>query len=127
MTLGTHTLTAAYAGDTYYSKSNASGTLSLSKGPVKITVHNVTGQAGISITLTATLTDNDKAPLSGESLSFSVAGVSAGSTSTNASGIASLSYTIPAGTAAGTYTILVSFGGDATHLSGSKTGILTVK
>ncbi|HZT44347.1 MAG TPA: Ig-like domain repeat protein [Chthonomonadaceae bacterium] len=127
MAIGTHTITATFAGDAYYAASSGSGTLSLAKGPVKITVHSVTGQAGTTVTLSALLTDNDKAPLPNESLSFSVAGISVGSANTNASGVASLPYTIPSGTASGTYSILVSFAGDASHLAGSRTGTLTVK
>ncbi len=125
--LGAHMLAASFGGDAYYATATGSGTLTLSQGPVKIIVRNVTGSAGSTVTLSAKLTDAVNVPLGSETLSFSVAGVAVGSATTNATGTATLSYTIPVGTAAGTYTFLVSFGGDADHLTGSKTGTLTVQ
>ena len=56
------------------------------------------GHAGSPVTLLAKLTNAANVLLNGEPLSFSVAGAGAGSATTNRSGVASLSYTIPAGT-----------------------------
>lgn len=125
--LGSHTITATHAADANFGASSGKGMLTVAKGPVKISVPKVTGAAGTTVTLTAKLTDASGAALSGETLSFSVAGAAAGSATTGANGVATVNYSIPSGTAAGNYQILVTFGGDASHLSGSRTGTLVVK
>ena len=127
MGLGVHTLKASFAGDAAYQPSDASSTLTVTKGPVKLTVANVTGKAGSTVTLSAKLINASSVPLSGYTLSFSVAGSAVGNAATDSSGVATIGYTIPSSTAKGTYTITVAFAGNASHTPLTKSGKLTVK
>ncbi len=68
---------------------------------------------------------SDNAWLSGKSLAFKVAGTDVGSANTNASGEASLNWTITAGAAS--RTIRADFAGDATYNASFGTGTLTAQ
>lgn len=125
MATGTHIITAAFAGNASYLAATHNAMLTVNKKPVKLTVPAVTGAAGTSVVLSAKLTDAANAAIAGAPLSFSVDGSAIGSASTNSTGVASLHYTIPSGRA-GSYTITVSFAGDAAHQSSTKTGTLKV-
>ncbi|MFY7954038.1 MAG: hypothetical protein ACOVT5_16165, partial [Armatimonadaceae bacterium] len=92
-------------------------------GSVVLTVANVSGSIGQSVTLQATLTDSG-APVSGKTLSFLVGGLSAGTAVTNAMGVATRSYTVPSGTV-GSRAIQASFAGDGTVAAASGSGTLT--
>lgn len=78
-----------------------------------ITVSPSQGQVGASVVLSATLL-RAGVPASGKTLSFSVGGVGAGSATTNASGVASLNWTVTSGSL-GDSPLAVSFSGDATQ------------
>jgi len=88
-----------------------------------ITTGNVTVMNGKSVNLTATLTDANGNPLSGQSLNFSVNGVVVGNAMTNSNGVATLNYTP---TSKGNYTVTVSYNGNADYLSSTGNGNLTV-
>lgn len=124
--VGTHTVKAIFRGDATYLASSATGTLTVTKGPVTISVTRVSGSAGANVTLKAHMQNAAKVALVGKTLSFSVGGAFVGTAVTDSKGNCSLAYTIPVGTVAGVYQILVTFSGDANHLSGSKTATLTV-
>jgi alpha-tubulin suppressor-like RCC1 family protein len=124
---GSHNLQADFGGDNSYGASQASVALAVSKGAVQVAVANVSGSAGAKISLQATLKNKLGAALAGRTLTFSVGGSSAGSATTNAQGQASLTYTIPSGTASGAKTIQVKFAGDSLYNSGSGSGTLTVQ
>ncbi len=80
---------------------------------------------GGSISISAKLTDGSGNPLAGQTISFSVAGVSVGSAMTDSSGTASVTYSVPG--AAGSYTVLASYAGTQTYSPNSATGTLVVK
>ena len=78
---------------------------------------------------TATLTAMLKAgttPLSGKSISFTINGSAAGSATTDASGVATLSGASLSGINAGTGTVGASFAGDSSYTGSSGSGSLTV-
>lgn len=125
--LGTHAITASFAGDSNYLAATKNATLTVNKIPVKLTVRSVTGYAGKSVILSATLLDASNTPLASVTLSFTVNGALVGTATTDGTGKATLPYAITAGTAAGTYPITVNYAGDATHLPSTKSGTLTVK
>jgi hypothetical protein len=94
------------------------------------TVASVSGSGtyGTTATLTATLSSNST-PASGESIDFTLGGLSVGSATTGGNGVATLTSVSLAGYNAGTHTGAVSatFAGDATYdASGPTTGDLTV-
>ena len=82
---------------------------------------NASGTIGQPATLTATLRRvADNAPLSGKSISFVVDGDSAGSASTNASGVATRSWVVTVGVL-GNRTMSASFAGDSAYHDTSDT------
>ena len=91
-----------------------------------VKVAAASGTAGQSVTLSATLTATSGGGLSGKTLAFKVDSASAGTATTNSSGTASLSYTIPVGTTAGSHTITAAFSGGSGDGASSGTGTLTV-
>ncbi len=126
-TVGSHTITVSFAGDTSYGTSAGTGTLTASKASTAQTVPTVSGAHGTTVTLTSTLKrTTDSAVLSGKTISFKVGSTTVGSATTNASGIASISYGIPAATAPGNETITTTFAGDASYNASTGTGTLTV-
>jgi len=125
--VGTHTITASVPSDANYLAASKNATLTVNKKPVKLSVANVTGSAGTTVTLSAKLTDAANVAMPGVTLNFSVSASAVGPAATNASGIATISYAIPAGTALGTYTITVTYAGDAAYQAATKTSTLTVK
>jgi hypothetical protein len=132
-TAGTHSLRACYTG------TGGQGTSSSSSGQVILTVNSVAsttianvsgvGTYGGTATLTATLTlTSNNSPVSGKLVTFTLNGNSAGSASTDASGVATVSNVSLAGINAGTYAGAVGarFAGDSTYAESSGTGSLTV-
>ena len=97
----------------------------ITKKNTALTVPNVSGVQGNSVNLTATLKDSSGNLLSGKSVAFTVNGVSAGSASTNSSGVATKAYSIP-GEYAGNYTIATSFAGDTNYNASTKNATLSV-
>lgn len=128
LALGSHTITAKFAGDSDYNASTGSGTLTVTQAVTKITVTTVSGARGTTVTLKATIKrTSDNTGVSGLTLAFKVNTASAGSATTNASGVATRSYTIPASMTVGAHTITVTFAGTTLYQSSSGTGTLNVK
>ena len=90
-----------------------------------ITMVNVSGFKGQTVTLIATLKDQDGTPLNGETVEFLVNGVSVGTAVTDASGVATLHYTIIQDP--GTYSITVSYAGNSPYNGSADSKALTVK
>ncbi len=123
-----HPITAAFAGDSGDSASSGSASLTVSKYGTTLGVVAVTGVPGQTVTLSATLKRaSGGASVSGESVTFSVDGAAVGTATTNASGIATLSYMVPLGATIGSHSITAAFAGDATYLTSTGNGTLTVK
>ncbi len=125
--VGTATITVQFSGDATHDPSGGSGNLPVTKAGSAISVAAVTGQIGQTVVLSATLhRTTDGATLPGRILDLSVAGVVVGSGTTNASGSAQVSFTIPESLGVGGKAILVSFAGDSTTLSSAGQGLLSV-
>lgn len=120
---GDYLLSVEFAGEPYLSPASGRGKLSV-QAPTALAVTDATGYMGETISLTATLTTSG-AGLSGKTVAFQVDSVTVGSATTNASGGATLSYTIPMGTAAGSHTLTAKFAGDSSYATSSESGTLT--
>ena len=90
---------------------------------MQLTVPNVSAGIGATVNLSATLTKSGVS-LAGKTVSFLVGGLSVGSTLTNTSGVAALTYTVPAGSV-GSRAIQGVFAGDTTSPAVSGSGMLT--
>jgi predicted outer membrane repeat protein len=89
----------------------------------KISVNNVTSNAGNTVNLTATLTSINGTSVSGKNVTFTVNGTSYTAT-TDENGVATWGYK-PIN--AGVYSIVANFAGDTNYGNSSKTGFLTAQ
>lgn len=125
--VGAKSITAQFSGDSNFAASSGSGTLTVSKANVRVFVANRSGNRGQVIVLNAILRRaTDNAFLSGKTVTFRVGSTVVGTAVTNASGVASRSYTIPASAPSGTQSLTASFAGDSLYNAGSGSGTLTV-
>jgi hypothetical protein len=86
------------------------------------------GRRGETITLQATLRQSlDNSPISGQTLTFKVNGNTIGTATTNASGVATLNYTIPLSLSLGTNTLRVEYAGNSTYAAAAASNGLTVQ
>ncbi len=120
------TTDAAFAGDANDSYSTGVGTLTVTSIPTGIAVSTVSGTIGTSVNLSATLTRSNAQPLANQTLTFSINGIQYGSATTNASGIATIAYTIPWNGTPGAKTLGVTYGGDDADLAATGTGTLSI-
>ena len=125
--VGKRTVRLSFAGSTLYLASSKSGTLTVSKGLTTLAVPPVSGAAGATVTLTATLKTSTGTVLAGRTVSFSVGGTGVGSAVTDAAGVATVMYTIPSATPSGTVlSTTAAFPGDALYAPVTNHGTLTV-
>ena len=131
ISLGTHTITVSFAGDSTYQASTRTGTLTVGLPPTPqasyLWVRSLSGRAGQKVQLAAVLQQNaGNLRIVGRTLRFQVDGVVVSTQVTDSHGAAYVNYTIPAGTTAGNRTVTVSFAGDAIFATCVGTGALTV-
>jgi hypothetical protein len=123
---GSRPTNASFAGDASSSACSASSSLTVVvKAGTSLSVGNVSGRRGQTVTLNAALTAGGS-PVVGRTLSFRVNGASVGFAATNSSGVARLSSRIPANAATGIRSISAAFSGDASYSSATGFGTLTV-
>ncbi len=115
-----------FAGNANYSAQNGVGILTVVRHVTSILVPAKRGIAGQSIKLEGTLTDNDNSGkgVSNQLLKFSINGLVVGSGTTDAGGVAIVSYTLPQDSVAATHTITAVYTGDANYSLQSGTGTL---
>lgn len=118
-------IVSASASGIFYDESR-SGTLTITKSDTTIKVDNVTMVNGETKNLSATLKqDWDSTPLKNAPVTFSLDGKTLGTANTDASGVATFSYTAD-DLATGSHKIVVRFAGDSNHLARSGNGILKI-
>ena len=125
---GAHSTTVDWAGGGGYPASQGTGTLNVTAlANTYVWVHSHGASQNVATKLTCYLYDyrrnGDLIPVSGKSISFSVAGTTVGTATTDNSGKAFRNHT-PA--SAGALTQTMSFAGDAAYAAASNTGTLTV-
>ena len=128
--IGSHNLTAEFVGDANHNGSASSAVaLTISKSKTTLTQPNVSRAAGSKVTLSATLKQSvGKIPQSGKTITFSVDGMVVGTGVTNASGIATYTYTVPSTASLGVHPLAVSFDEDDYDLAAAySAATLTVK
>ena len=126
LTAGSHTLAAVYGGDANNAPSTSPPLTQVVLTATAVTLPNVTGAAGQTVTLPATLKTAAGAALSGRTLTFSVDGTSIGTAVTSAAGVAAKTYAVPTALTTGGHVLTVTFAGDATSAASTGTGTLTV-
>ncbi|MFY7954087.1 MAG: Ig-like domain repeat protein, partial [Armatimonadaceae bacterium] len=125
---GSRAIGASFAGDMDADAVSGGGTLTITKASTAVSVTSGSVTAGQVATLTATLTrTTDSATLAGKTIAFTFNGVAAGSGTTNGSGVATVSYTVPAATTAGPKTVQASFPGDSNYLTSTGSGSWSTK
>jgi len=125
---GSYSTVCATATETATGSTSEFGPIPTGAPIPRLTAPAVTGTAGGSVSLSATLTDRFTGKgIADAKLVFTLAGKSIGSPKTTSTGTAKFSYTIPAATAKGTYNILIKYAGDDTHAAVNVTTTLTVQ
>lgn len=100
--------------------------LSLAKATALV-VSPATGAIDSSATLSATLTETDSgAPVAGMTVDFAVDGTPVGSGTTDASGVASVTYSIPPSVHVGDLTVDATFAGSVPYMGSTASGTLSV-
>ena len=113
---GSFVIGISFAGDTTYAATSTSAALSV-RIATKLTYTGPTKAGrGAPITLSATLLTTSGTAIAGQTVSFTLAGVTHG-VATNGSGVASWATVAP--TTAGKYTVGVAYAGDAARTSAS--------
>ena len=114
---GAYGYIASFAGDSAYSASSGSASVSIGRRASVLAAAPAAAYGGNVFTAAATLTDNLTAGLvSGKSVTFVFQG-STQAAVTNASGVATVTYTAPA--TAGAYNYTASFAGDTVYTESS--------
>jgi len=128
LSVGTHNVTFAFAGDFFFNARSATvAALTVQKANTSLTVPNRSGFIGQTVQLQATLRrTTDNATLSGKTVQFRVDGNLVGSANTNASGVATLNYTIP-NISCGNHTLQASFASDSWYNASTGNGTLQVR
>ena len=130
LTVGMHSVTAAYGGDAANASSMSSTltqTVTAAKVSTTLTLTNATGGQGQTVMLTARLRQTvSRSLLSGKTLTFKIDGVTVGTAVTHSSGQATLTYTLPVTETVGSHVLSASFAGDNANNPSSATGTLTV-
>ena len=116
--------------DLIYTGTTKTHTLTVKSTPTKITINPTTGYWNDTVTITATLTDtapgHNNKPLQGKTIHFTIQGdPNTYHTITNATGTATLQYTITQNT--GPYTITTTHDTDQIYTGTTNTTTLTVK
>ncbi len=122
---GIYSILAQFAGDSGYGASSSTKNLTVSIIPTSLVVNPVSGYYNGPVNLNATLTDiTHNIPVSGQTVNFSVNGVSVGSAVTDANGVATYQYTTTQG--AGIHQILAQFAGTTGYNVSNGTNNLNV-
>ena len=112
-----------------YNPSNSTNrtlTVNYNRAPTTLTVNPASGYNGDTVPITATLTKtSDSTHISGRTVSFTVNGVNAGSSTTNVNGVATINYLINNMNAAG-YPIVATFTQDNQYSGSTGSNTLTV-
>jgi uncharacterized repeat protein (TIGR01451 family) len=98
--------------------------ININKTQTQLSVSDTAGVNNETINLTATLTDTNSNPVIGKEITFQVNGSTVGTATTDANGIATLTYTITQNT--GVYDITTIFSGDSEYLDCDGIGFISV-
>ncbi|MCX6381660.1 MAG: Ig-like domain repeat protein [Armatimonadetes bacterium] len=126
LSVGNHTLGYSFAGDASYNSSNTTSALTISKENTSLPTDDITGATPASVNLTARLKGSTGIYVAGRTVTFKVDGTTVGTATTDANGLASLSYSTSA-LAAGAHRIATSFAGDASYNASTGGATLTLK
>ncbi len=125
--VGNHTLSASFAGDDMRLASTANNTLTVKKSDTKLTNSNTGGRFGQTINLPITLTRKvDGLPLNNRLVKYVLNGTAIGQATTDSTGTATLAYFLEETIPAGKYNLVITFDGDETTASTTRTVTFTV-
>ena len=122
--LGLHTLVAKFTEDGTYATSQNTSTLNIGAIQTNILVQTVNGAKNTLVNLIATLTDNNNMTVQNKTIQFLIDGINVGSSTTDATGTATLSHNVTE--TQGSHNITAKFEADDTYLATSTNSTLTV-
>lgn len=124
--IGSHAWTASFAATSQYAGALNAGTLEIAKSGARIAAADATGASGGAVNLTAILKrSTDGNSLEGRRVAFRLDGTLVGVAATDANGLASLPFAIPADMK-GSKKIKATFDGDDYHAPAAGSATLTV-
>ena len=124
MTSGTYTMNIAYTENDTYNAGTTTSTLTINKHTVQITVPDITGTVGDTVTLNITLTDENSNPVQGGTVQASVDG----NTYTGSVTSGTTNIQIPTSSmTSGTYTVTTQYNGTTEYQSSTQTSSLTLE
>lgn len=124
--IGDYPIGATFSTVGFLNGSIGSATLAVGRSATTLSLTDASGTAGQTVNLLSQLIrTGDSAPISGATINYSIAGLSVGSATTNASGVASRSVTIPVATL-GAKVLAVQFTGNSDYLPSSSNGVFTL-
>jgi len=128
LSIGAHQIWIEFLGDALNEDSDGYGILSIYQAATKTSPVGTSGKVGATIPIKIKLArSTDKAGLAGQTVDFQIDGVDLGTAVTDATGTATLNYTIPVGTVKGSHAFTASFAGATYYLSSSGSTTLTVR
>jgi len=128
LAVGAHTVNWSFAGDNNLNPITATSNLTVSQCPTALALPAVSGAAGTTVSLVSTLTrTSDSAGVKGRTVTFTVDGASVGTATSDANGVATLSYSIPKTAAKGAHTLGSKFAGESLYGASTAASTLTVK
>ncbi len=126
MSVGSHALSASFAGDATYVPANAAGTLTTLQTKTNLSSPGASGKIGQSVSLKVRLKrTTDLTGIAGQSVSFSLDGTALGIATTDANGYSEYHYAIPE-LLPGAHTVATSFTATSKYVGSSSSGTLTV-
>ncbi|MCX6174060.1 MAG: T9SS type A sorting domain-containing protein [Ignavibacteriales bacterium] len=120
-----HSISATYVGDANYNAQSGTGKLTVVRHVTTLSIRGHDGGAGKIYTQDLALTDNDNSGngIPNQILKFYIDKVYVKSGTTNASGVASISFTLPQDSVS--HSITASYAGDVNYSPQSNTGTIT--
>ena len=121
---GDYNITADFAGDSTCLANSSNGTLTVNVLTTIMEVNNVSTYNGKTVSLNASLIDQNGGSVAGKNVTFKINGTAVGSVITNENGIASLNYTVTQ--TEGNYNLTADFTGDYVYVASTGAGDLKV-
>ncbi|MGB9978824.1 Ig-like domain repeat protein [Methanobacterium sp.] len=121
---GTYNITADFTGDDTCLSSSGNGTLTVNVLTTSMAVNNVSTYNGKTVSLNASLTDQNGDPVTGKNITFKINEADVGTETTNDEGVATLNYTVTQ--TEGNYSITTDFAGDYVYVASTGTGNLKI-
>ncbi|CEL23705.1 beta strand repeat-containing protein [Methanobacterium formicicum] len=123
---GVYSIIAEYSGSVNYLASNNTTNLTVNPTPTNVTVDQVNGHAGQTITINTHITDSNSNPVKDGKVTYKVNGTLIGTVDVS-NGLATINWTIPTNWTSGIYNIIADYSGSSNYLASTNGTSLTLQ